>query len=88
MVKFLNGRIGILLNARFSNLGNAEVNMGYRYFAFSYMLIRCWQMRVLDHLMNIIVGVRMRFRIVAGCLQWTVSLRTNSFENMVAILAP
>ncbi|KAJ0074988.1 hypothetical protein Patl1_34211 [Pistacia atlantica] len=45
-------------------------------------------MKVLDHLMKIIVGVRVRLLIVPGRHLWTVSLRTNSSVNMVAILAP
>ncbi|KAJ0084472.1 hypothetical protein Patl1_29474 [Pistacia atlantica] len=45
-------------------------------------------MKVLDHLMKIIVEVRVRLLNVPGRHPWTVSLMTNSSVNMVVILAP
>ncbi|KAJ0084470.1 hypothetical protein Patl1_29472 [Pistacia atlantica] len=45
-------------------------------------------MKVLDHLMKIIVGVRVRLLNVLGRHPWTMSLMTNSSVNMVVILAP
>ncbi|KAJ0021451.1 hypothetical protein Pint_30960 [Pistacia integerrima] len=42
-------------------------------------------MKVLDHLMKTIVGVRVRLLNVPGHYPWTVSLMTNSSVNMVVI---